>query len=127
MQAPLREALNLGLDFEKCVDAPEPGMIPWKSSQQVIIGLRRFAQKYRAQETVESRLRKPATGVILTPQGIRAAMTEQDVGDILGTDITGMDKSLAGIAKRVILLVAVLAGSGALLFWLGLIFLYPDL
>jgi hypothetical protein len=117
----------MGLDFDKCIQNPEPGMITWKSSQQVVIGLRKFVKKYKAQDSIESRLRKPATGVILTPEGIRDAMTQQDVGDILGTDITGMDKSLGGIAKRVVLLLVVLAGSGCLLFWLGLTFLFPDL
>ena len=104
-------------------------MVPWRSSQQVIIAMRRFAAKYTSKSLAKAKAPyKPATGVILTPEGIRAAMSEADVGSILGTEIKGadMDKSLGGMAKRVGLLLLALVGLGVGLFYLGLTFMFPE-
>jgi hypothetical protein len=128
VQVPLREAISLGLDIEKAIQAPEAGMIPWKSSQQVIISLRRFAKKYAFTAAPEKAPYNPARGVMLTPAGIRSAMAQKDVGEILGTEMksVGMDKSLGGIVKRVSLLLLALVVMGAALFWLGLTFMFPE-
>lgn len=129
VQVPLREALALGLDLDDAIANPEPGMVPWRSSRQVIIAMRRFATKYTSKALAKPKgVYKPATGVILTPEGIRAAMSEQDVGGILGTEIKGadMDKSLLGMAKRVAALLVALVGLGAGLFYFGLQFMFPE-
>jgi hypothetical protein len=125
---PLREAIALGLDLDLAIAAPEKGMIPWKSSQQVVISLRRFAQKLDTREASVRRLGAPVKGMALTPGGLRAALAEQDVGGLLGTEMRGegMDKSLLGIAKRVAALVLALAAVGVALFYIGLAAMFPD-
>jgi hypothetical protein len=129
-QVPLREALSLGLNFEQAVASPEEGMVPWRSSQQVIITLKRFAAKVEAKEV---NLKKkapynPARGVALTPAGLRSALAEADVGNLLGTEMKddNMDKSLVGIAKRVALLLVALIVVGVGLFYGGLTLMFPD-
>jgi hypothetical protein len=128
LQVPLREAIALGLDFEKALNSPVEGMVPMKTSQQVIIALKRFARSYTTQAAREPTTINPARGMQLTPAGIRSAMSQEDVSAILGTDMKGgdMDKSLGGIVRRVLLLLLALTGLGAGLFVVGLKFLFPD-
>ena len=104
--------------------------MPWRSSQQVIITLKRFAAKVEAKEV---NLKKkapynPARGVALTPAGLRSALAEADVGNLLGTEMKddNMDKSLVGIAKRVALLLVALIVVGVGLFYGGLTLMFPD-
>ena len=121
--------MALGLDFEAAISSPGEGMITWKSSQQIIISLRRFARTYESQAAQATPTAyNPAKGVALTPEGIRSAMAEEDVGGMLGTEIKGMDmdRSLGGIVKRVALLLAALIGLGVALYAFGLQYMFPE-
>ena len=126
LQVPLRDALAFGLDFEAALQNPEAGMVRWRATQQVTISLKKFMQRLAAQEGTISKPIDPARGIKLTPAGIRTAMAEPDVGSILGTDLTGIDKSMVGIAKRVVLLLVVLSGTGLVLFYGGMKLAFPD-
>lgn len=126
-QVPLREALAMGLDLDAAIAAPEPGMIAWQSSQQVIISLRKFRKAVSTAQAKSSKLgtKGPARGVEMTPSGIRSAMSSEDLSEVLGAEMKGIDTSMGGIAKRVLLLLVALTGLGAALWWLGLAFLFP--
>lgn len=127
VQVPLRDAIGLGLDFEQALQNPEPGMLKLKASQQVVIALKRFSKTVGkiAKERAEY---NPVKGMQLTPAGVRTAMSQEDISNLVGTDMkgAGMDKTLGGILKRVALLLLALVGMGVGLYVLGLQFLFPD-
>lgn len=126
-QVPLRDAIGLGLDFEKALQSPDPGMLKLKASQQVVIALKRFAKTVGtiAKERAEY---NPVKGMQLTPAGVRTAMSQEDISNLVGTDMkgAGMDKTLVGILKRVALLLLALIGMGVGLYIVGLQLLFPD-
>lgn len=126
-QVPLRDAIGLGLDFEQALQNPDPGMLKLKASQQVVIALKRFA-KTVGKITKERAEYNPVKGMQLTPAGVRTAMSQEDISNIVGTDMrgAGMDKTLLGILKRVALLLLALVGLGAGLYVVGLKVMFPD-
>eukprot|EP00892_Ulva_mutabilis_P006777 jgi/Ulvmu1/4471/UM002_0196.1 len=126
-QVPLREAIGLGLDLEQALQSPEPGMLKLKASQQVVIALKRFA-KTVGKITKERAEYNPVKGMQLTPAGVRTAMSQEDISNLVGTEMkgAGMDKTLSGILKRVALLLLTLIGLGAGLYVVGLQLLFPD-
>lgn len=113
------------MDFEETLTNPLPGMIPWRSSQQVIISLRKFAKTMKTVKAKNIVTNGPARGVTLTPDGIKDAIALDDVSDLLGASMTDIDTSLAGVVKRVGLLLFLLIGFGAGLFYLGLEYMFP--
>lgn len=123
---PLRDALAFGLDFEAALASPEEGMVQWRAPQQVTLTLKKFMQRLAAREGAVTKPADPARGITLTPAGIKSAMAEPDVGSLLGADLTGIDKSAAGIAKRVLLLLAALSAIGVVLFYGGMRLAFPD-
>lgn len=128
MQIPLRKAISLGLEFEQAIATPEPGMVPLKAPQQVLISLKKFAKICKANVREERPAYNPTRGLQLTPAGVRTAMAQEDIQELTGTEMKGadMDKSLSGIFKRVALLLLILVSSGVGLFYLGLQLAFPD-
>lgn len=124
VQVPLREALTLGLDFEAMLAEPAAGMVPWKSSRQVQLSLQKFA-KTMANVEAKPDMYNPTRGLDLTPKGLKTAFQSADVGDIVGADIRGMDTSMLGIFKRVVVLLLVLVGLGVGLWFIGLEYMFP--
>ena len=128
LQIPLRKAIAMGLEFEKAVASPEPGMVPLKAPQQVLISLKKFARVCKDNVREDRPAYNPTKGLQLTPAGVRTAMAQEDIQELVGTDMRGadMDKSLGGIFKRVALLLLILVSSGVALFYLGLQFAFPN-
>ncbi|KFM26336.1 hypothetical protein F751_4829 [Auxenochlorella protothecoides] len=94
-QVAMREAVGQGLDLLAALESGDKRLVQLQASPQV-------------QRQLEKSGPKPS-GVL-----------ERDVSDMLSTDIQGIDKSVLGIIRRVLILVAVLIFFGVGLFYLGL-------
>lgn len=118
----------MGLEFEKAITTPEPGMVPLRAPQQVLISLKKFARVCKDNVREERPAYNPTRGMQLTPAGVRTAMAQEDIQELTGTEMkgAGMDKSLGGIFKRVAILLVLLVSSGVGMFYLGLKLAFPD-
>ena len=50
----------------------------------------------------------------------------QDVSGLISTDMQGIDTSVLGVVKRVVLLLLLLTGLGVGLFYFGLKYTFPE-
>jgi hypothetical protein len=57
----------------------------------------------------------------------KASVLDRDLSKMLETDMTGIDTSIFGIIKRVLLLLVVLTGMGVGLYLVGINYLFPDM
>ena len=131
-QITLREAVQRGLDFSKAVQAPEsyhPDMIPMLSSQQVLVRLKKFDEATR--RAMGASVAPPSfssTGTSSsTPSRKTTFRLDQDVSDLLETEMQGIDTSVFGIIKRVAVLLVVLIGAGVGMYIIGIKYLFPDM
>ncbi|PSC76305.1 hypothetical protein C2E20_0298 [Micractinium conductrix] len=140
-QIPLKEAIFGGLDFPSAMQQADPRYVKLKASAQVLIQMRKFN---------EAVLRAKAAGPASPPAstsrsagraasgsggssarsgglgGLRGLGLNDDMSEVLSTDAEGIDASIAGIAKRVVVLLLGLSGLGTVLFYLGLKYAFPD-
>ena len=61
-----------------------------------------------------------------TVKPTRKTLMQDDISDVLETDMTGIDTSILGIVKRVVVLLVILSGLGVGLWFVGLHYLFPD-
>lgn len=118
-QVTLRDAIVAGLDFDATMK--DPDAIKLQASQQVIIQLRKFAEKIqKARSKPSEATDSPSTPqkATSTAKSSRLSM-DTDVSQLLSTDMTGLDSSLAGVVKRVALLLLALIALGVTLFFVG--------
>ncbi|KAH7617544.1 hypothetical protein NADE_007322 [Nannochloris sp. 'desiccata'] len=63
----------------------------------------------------------------MPPSRTKASMLDSDLSKMLETDMQGIDTSIFGIIKRVLLLLSVLTGLGVGLYVVGIKYLFPDM
>eukprot|EP00891_Asterochloris_glomerata_P003737 jgi/Astpho2/3737/fgenesh1_pg.00060_%23_45_t len=124
-QMTLREGLAAGLDYEAALQ--DPSMVKMDSSAQVRIQLKRFSEAAkRIRETVGSESGLPAAPA-MAKKAKKGQLSDADLSDLLDTELKpGLDTSLLGIVKRVVLLLLVAVIGGTVLFYAGLKFAFPD-
>lgn len=121
-QVTLRDAINCGLDFESAMQNGD--YVQLKSSPQVMIQLRKFAQ---ASKRIKEAVGTEASAPQLAKAVSQGAIKPGDLADILNTEIKGgMDTSAFGILRRVLLIILVAIFSGTALFFLGLKYAFPE-
>lgn len=125
-QITLRDAVQNGLDFQRAVESPEeidPVMVKLRASQQVLIRLKRFAETTkRASGSVAE---PPPYRAQKSPREASSRLLQKDLSEVLETDMKGIDASLIGILRRVLLVLVALTGLGVLLWFVGLQSLTP--
>jgi hypothetical protein len=125
-QVTLRDAIVAGLDFEAALQ--DPDLVKLQASQQVMIQLRKFAQKVQRGQQQGGDAEAEAASV---PRKSRAPTSQRislnsDASQLLGTDMTGIDTSVGGVIKRVALLLLVLSALGIVLFFVGFKYAFPE-
>lgn len=139
-QITLREAVQCGLDFLKAYESPQevdPALVNLVSSQQVLIRLKKFneatlkAMKSASNTPTEGT--RPISGGSGRARSTKSMSTiksavfnNEDVADLLETDVQGIDSSVIGIVKRVALVLVALSGIGVGLFYVGIRYLFPE-
>lgn len=124
-QITLRDAVLQGLDFKNVIQNPsefDEYAVNFIASQQVLIRLKKFSEaalKAASSGGVQQRMSAPSA------RRSRDLMQE-DLTSVLETDMTGIDTSIMGIVKRVLVLLVVLSAAGVGLWLLGLEYLFPD-
>jgi len=141
-QITLREAVQDGLDFKKATENPEsigPDMVRLVASQQVLIRLRKFNEavlKVAGQPAPAPGFSGTTTAAAATGESswkskpgrksLASSILQDDLSKMLETDMQGIDTSVFGIIRRVVLLLVALAGLGATLFYIGMKYLFPE-
>lgn len=121
-QITLRDAVLQGLDFKQMLENPtayDEDAVTLRASQQVLIRLRKFSEA--ALKAAEDR--KSAASVVQRKEKKRALTMEEDLSERLETDMSGIDTSIGGIVKRVLLLLLALSVGGVGLWFLGMNYL----
>lgn len=119
-QVTLRDAIVAGLDLEATMK--DPKAVKLQASQQVIIQLRKFAekvQKSRPKPTAATNNDAVSAPQSPSPSTAKRLSLDSDASQLLSTDMTGLDTSIAGVVKRVVLLLLVLIALGIGLFFVG--------
>eukprot|EP00803_Ostreobium_quekettii_P009707 evm.model.scf_2298.1 EVM.evm.TU.scf_2298.1 scf_2298:2794-9079(+) len=121
----LRDAVDAGLDFEAALVDPE--MVKMETSTQVLVQLRKFCAalsdaKSEGKSFADKAKPAPPSTVTMTMK----PSPGEDIGDLLSTDIKGIDASFSGAVKRIAILLAVCIGGYILLFNLGLRYAFPE-
>lgn len=83
--------------------------------------------QYRSSNTSGSSAARSSVPSSRTPSRTKASMLDSDLSKMLETDMQGIDTSIFGIVKRVLLLLAVLTGLGVGLYIVGIKYLFPDM
>ncbi|KXZ52326.1 hypothetical protein GPECTOR_10g958 [Gonium pectorale] len=120
-QMTLREALRIGLDFQKALE--DPVNVQMVTSPQITIQLGRFAKQVQI-----AMANRPPTERPYGSPSRRQGMKAQDLDAILGSakgDTAEVDTSVGGIARRVAIVLLVGVGLGVGLWFLGLEYLFP--
>ncbi|KAK9859327.1 hypothetical protein WJX84_001281 [Apatococcus fuscideae] len=124
-QISLRSGLNAGLDFEAALSNPD--FIRMQASPQIAVQLKRFAaaaRKIKSALQPSGPPRKAAAGggssAGQKPAELGSIPSAQDLASLFDTEKTGLDTSIAGIAKRVAILLLLLSALGVGLFFIGL-------
>ncbi|KAL4445742.1 hypothetical protein ABPG77_008941 [Micractinium sp. CCAP 211/92] len=143
-QIPLKEAIFSGLDFQAAVAQQDERYVKLKASAQVLIQLKRFNEQILKAKAAGPAAPPPMkAGRAAAAAGIgsgsagggggRAGMgglggmnLKQDMSEVLSTDAEGIDASILGIVKRVVVLLLALSLFGTALFYLGLKYAFPD-
>lgn len=130
-QIPLKDAIFGGLDFQAALERQDPRCVKLQASAQVLIQLKRFNQA-----VLKVKAAGPAPPAFASGRGGSSSksgstssgkgLLNRDMSDVLSTDVEGIDASVGGIVKRVIILLAVLSGLGTALFYLGLKYAFVD-
>jgi|Transcript_4973 hypothetical protein len=121
-QITLRDAVLEGLDFKRMLEDPEAfdeDAVRLRASQQVMIRLRKFAEA--AIKAAEER--KAGAATVQKKEKLRALGVDTDLSEALSTDMTGIDTSILGIVRRVLLLLVALSVGGVGLWFVGLKYL----
>ncbi len=107
--------------------AAAPPSFSSSSSSSSVAGKRPLpdpAQYSSSNSSNSSRSSMPPTrGVART----KASMLDSDLSRMLETDMQGIDTSIFGIIKRVLILLSVLTGLGVGLYLVGINYLFPDM
>jgi hypothetical protein len=123
-QITLRDAVLQGLDFKEVLNSPstlDNDAVSLVASQQVLIRLKKFS------DAASKAGIKPGVEKTGFPKGQRQRIgsVNDDLSEVLETDMIGIDTSVIGIIRRVLLLLAVLIGLGVGLWFVGLNYLFP--
>jgi hypothetical protein len=131
-------------------------MVKFIASQQVLVRLRKFDEATRkamgaaaappafsspssSSSTSSASSRSSSSSASTTPSSSRssmpasrpsrakASMLDSDLSKLLETDMQGIDTSIFGIIKRVLVLLTVLTGMGVGLYLVGIKYLFPDM
>jgi len=116
-QVTLREAVLLGLDFKAALQNPDG--IKMQASPQVVIQLRKFAEKIEEQKAKGLAEEKAVRIADDLPFSAKTFTLGTDASDLLRTEINDMDMSILGVVKRVAALLLGLALLGLVLFFAG--------
>jgi len=123
-QITLRDAVLQGLDFKEALNSPttlDNDAVTLIASQQVLIRLKKFsdaASKAGSRPTVgQSEFSKKRQ---------RVGSVNDDLSEVLETDMIGIDTSVIGIIRRVAILLVVLVVLGVGLWFVGLNYLFPS-
>lgn len=115
----LREAIQLGLDFQATSQGQgSPGCVDLRASQQVLIQLRKF------NEATLKAMSTPSTPGTYKGKVVTSAKSLSEIFD--SEEVGGVDTSIAGVATRVALVLVALSALGVLLFRMGLQFAFPE-
>jgi len=130
-QITLREAIQLGLDYGKAVQTPDEvdsALVPLIASQQVLIRLRKFNEATLKAIGAASVPPPPfsASKTTTTSSKRGSSILQDDLSRVLETDMQGIDTSIFGIVRRVLVLLLALSGLGVALYLIGLQYLFPD-
>lgn len=146
-QITLRDAVQSGLDFKQAAEDPQtigPDVVRLVASQQVLIRLRKFNESVlkKAGGTApppfasssaggggasSSRPIGTGRGGTTGSGGSRgSALFEKDLSKVLDTDMQGIDTSVFGIVRRVVVLLLALSVLGVVLFQVGIKYLFAD-
>lgn len=123
-QITLRDAVLQGLDFKETITDPESfdeDAVKFIASQQVQIRLKKFSEA-----ALKAAAQKQVMASSKSSRPVRRDIMQDDLTDVLETDMSGIDTSVFGIVKRVVTLLAVLSGAGVALWLVGLNYLFPD-
>ncbi len=125
-QITLRDAVLQGLDFKEVLVNPQmydEDAVKFVASQQVQIRLKKFSEA--ALKAAEAK-KNASLSRSSTVKPTRKTLMQDDISDVLETDMTGIDTSILGIVKRVVVLLVILSGLGVGLWFVGLHYLFPD-
>lgn len=141
-QIPLKEAIFGGLDFQAALAQQDERYVKLKASAQVLIQLKRFNEQVLKAKAAGPAAPPPfAAGRAAAAAGIGGGSSSarggsrggiggvnlnQDMSEVLSTDAEGIDASILGIVKRVVVLLLALSLFGTALFYLGLKYAFPD-
>lgn len=131
-QITLREAVQRGLDFSKAIQDPEgvdPAMVKFIASQQVLVRLRKFDEATR--KAMGASAAAPSfgssSGYQAPSKRSKPSVLDDDLSKMLETDMQGIDTSIFGIVKRVVVLLALLSAMGVGLYVVGIKYMFPDM
>eukprot|EP00887_Chlorella_sp_A99_P004748 scaffold4.g4748.t1 len=129
-QISLKDAMFGGLDIAQALAGEQPGLVRMQASAQVLNQLRRFAdqvQRNIATNQVAAAVPQPGMGAApASAASGRGKLLGSDISEALQTDVVGIDSSLLGMVRRVAVLLLALSGLGAVLFFLGLKYAFPE-
>jgi hypothetical protein len=123
-QITLRDAVLQGLDFKETMTDPESfdeDAVKFIASQQVQIRLKKFSEA-----ALKAAAQKQVVASSKSSRPVRRDIMQEDLTDVLETDMSGIDTSVLGIVKRVLVLLVVLSTAGVALWLVGLNYLFPD-
>ena len=125
-QITLRDAVLQGLDFKEILTNPQSydeDAVTFVASQQVQIRLKKFSEAALKAAAAKKDAALPRSSSV---RPTRKTLMQDDISEVLETDMSGIDTSILGIVKRVIVLLVVLSGLGVGLWLVGLHYLFPD-
>lgn len=125
-QITLRDAVLQGLDFKEILTNPQSydeDAVKFVASQQVQIRLKKFSEAAVKAAAAKKDAALPRSSSV---RPTRKTLMQDDISEVLETDMSGIDTSILGIVKRVIVLLVVLSGLGVGLWLVGLNYLFPD-
>jgi len=126
-QITLRDAVLQGLDFKEVLANPQSydeDAVKFVASQQVQIRLKKFSEA--ALKAAAAKREAAAMPRYNSVKPTRKTLMQEDISDVLETDMSGIDTSILGIVKRVALLLVILSTLGVGLWFVGLQYLFPD-
>eukprot|EP01023_Acetabularia_acetabulum_P016164 TRINITY_DN17985_c0_g1_i1.p1 TRINITY_DN17985_c0_g1~~TRINITY_DN17985_c0_g1_i1.p1 ORF type:complete len:273 (-),score=25.64 TRINITY_DN17985_c0_g1_i1:1258-2010(-) len=107
-QVSLREAVIVGLDFELAVAQPSELMLQISTPTQILLQLKRFSN------SVGQKQLSPKQPEMESPQSSPGG--QGDAENLFSTEVRGMDTSVLGVVRRVLVLLLVLSAFGIALF-----------
>lgn len=125
-QITLRDAVLQGLDFKEILTNPQSydeDAVTFVASQQVQIRLKKFSEAALKAAAAKKDAALPRSSSV---RPTRKTLMQDDISEVLETDMSGIDTSILGIVKRVVVLLVVLSGLGVGLWLVGLHYLFPD-